>query len=201
MNLVPFPPSLPNTASLNSTFSQQSSALEKECLQLHVLIWWYSFKRPPICREHTHKAWGSVKQNLWGRKHMKSLGIQEIERMGVKRKQANSETDGLAHNKKSALVLFRIKLDLSLVLSRPLSPATGLTRIRLLVPWLAIVVFLAEVTGSCHVSSKTPTKNIAKSSGQLKLVTSFKEILWWHNPPLCLRQVRGRQSQGKLLYF
>lgn len=57
---------------------------------------------------------------------MKSLGIQEIERMGVKRKQANSETDGFAHNKKSDLVLFHIKLDLSLVLSRPLSPATGL---------------------------------------------------------------------------
>lgn len=65
---------------------------------------------------------------------MKSLGIQETERMGVKRKQANSETKGFAHNKKSALMFFHTKLDLSFVPSRPLSPATALIRIRLLVP-------------------------------------------------------------------
>lgn len=53
---------------------------------------------------------------------------------GVKRKQANSETNGFVHDKKSALVFFHIKLDFSLVLSRPLSPATGLIRISLLVP-------------------------------------------------------------------
>lgn len=39
---------------------------------------------------------------------MKSLGIQEIERIGVKRKQGNSETNGVAHNKKSALLYFFI---------------------------------------------------------------------------------------------
>lgn len=64
---------------------------------------------------------------------MKSLGIQEIERTGVKRKQANSETKEFAHNKRSALVFFHTKLDLS-VPFRPLSPATGLISIRLLVP-------------------------------------------------------------------
>lgn len=54
---------------------------------------------------------------------MKSLGIQEIGRMRVERKQGSSETNGFAmdfqkvHNKKSAQLwafgFFRMELDLS----------------------------------------------------------------------------------------